>query len=60
MFELRWRIRNGWDGPEKVLEYRVKQDVTVWAGMPTQEQINACANYQWSNWKEVPEVDDTK
>ena len=60
MFELRWRIRPGWDGPEKVLQFRVKRDVNVWAGMPTQEQVRVMANYQWSEWQDVPEFDDTK
>jgi hypothetical protein len=57
-YELRWLIRQGWDGPEKVLQFRSKQDTTVWAGMPTQEQIRAGANYQWSKWIDVPEVKD--
>ena len=58
MQELRWLVRQGWDGPEKVLQYRVMRDVTVWAGMPTQEQINAMANYQWSPWMDVPVVEN--
>ena len=56
--ELRWFVRQGWDGPEKVLQFRQKRDVNVWAGMPTQEQIRAMANYQWSEWIDVPEVKD--
>jgi hypothetical protein len=56
MVELRWLIRAGWDGPEKVLQARYKRDVTVWAGTPTQEQIRAMANYQWTEWIDVPEV----
>ena len=58
--ELRWYVRPGWDGPVKILQYRVIRDVTVWAGMPTQEQVRACANYQWSEWMDVPEVDGLK
>lgn len=56
--ELRWFVRAGWDGPEKVLQVRYKRDVTVWSGMPTQEQIRAMANYQWSEWMDVPEFKD--
>lgn len=56
MIELRWYVRAGWDGPERILQYRMKRDVTVWAGMPTQEQIAEHANYQWSEWTDVPEV----
>ena len=39
MMEIRWVIRPGWDGPEKVLQVRYKHDD------------------QWSEWKDVPEVD---
>lgn len=28
--ELRWYVRPGWDGPVKILQYRVMRDVTVW------------------------------
>ena len=53
MFEIRWYDT----GVQKVLQYRVKQDVTVWAGMPTQEQRSAMANFQWSPWIDVPTVE---
>lgn len=39
-----------------ILQYRVMRDVTVWAGMPTQEQIRAMANYQWSPWMDVQHI----
>lgn len=58
MTELRWFVRPGWDGPEQILQYRVKQDVTVWAGTPTHDQRVAMANYQWSPWIDVPVVED--
>jgi len=60
MFELRWHIRPGWDGPEKVLQFRAKQDVAVRAGMWDKESIERTAVYQWSEWKDVPKVDETK
>jgi hypothetical protein len=60
MTEIRWIVRPGWDGPEKILQVRYKRDVTVWAGMPSQEQIRAMANYQWSEWMDVPIEDQTK
>lgn len=56
--ELRWFVRPGWDGPVRVLQCRRLYDTTTWAGMPTQEQIRAHANYQWSEWTDVPEVSD--
>lgn len=55
--EIRWVIRPGWDGPEKVLQVRYMHDTTIRAGMHSSEQIAATANYQWSEWKDVPEVD---
>jgi hypothetical protein len=42
------------------LQYRVKQDVTVWAGMPTPEQRAAMANYIWSEWIDVPTITEIK
>ncbi len=57
MIELRWIVRPGWDGPEKVLQCRTKYDATIWAGMPTAEQKAAAANFQWSQWTDVPTVE---
>jgi hypothetical protein len=56
MIELRWFIRNGWDGPESILQYRQKIDVNVYAGLgpfPDSTKI-----MEWSEWKDVPEVKD--
>jgi len=36
----------------------VKYDTTIYAGMPTEEQKLKTANYQWSEWMNVPEVWD--
>jgi len=38
------------------LQYRQLEDITVRAGMPTPEQVQATANYQWSRWTDVPSV----
>lgn len=59
MIELRWLIRQGWDGPEKVLQYRQKVDTTIRAGIgwsPT--EIMNTQKMQWSEWSNVPEVKD--
>jgi len=40
----------------KKLQYRQKIDVTVRAGMWDNNGIAQTANYQWSEWKDVPEV----
>jgi hypothetical protein len=41
MIELRWLIRPGWDGPERILQVR---------------QCTFTPNLQWSEWKDIPEV----
>lgn len=56
--ELRWYVRGGWDGPEKVLQYRVFRNITVYAGMPTIEITQQTATMAWSEWMDVPEVND--
>lgn len=63
MYELRWYVRPSWDGPVKVLQFRVQHDVAVRAavaGMWDRESIERTAVYQWSEWKDVPEVDGMK
>lgn len=59
MIELRWLVRSGWDGPEKVLQYRQQYDATIRAGMPN--MINwphePAPKMVWSEWKDVPKVD---
>jgi hypothetical protein len=51
---MRWYKTNS----SKTLQYRVKYDTTIYAGMPTEEQKLKTANYQWSEWMNVPEVWD--
>jgi hypothetical protein len=41
---------------KKKLQYRVYQNVAVYAGMPSQEDMARSAKYQWSDWKDVPTV----
>ena len=40
----------------KKLQYRQMIDVTVRAGIWPADDIVRTANYQWSEWKDVPEV----
>jgi hypothetical protein len=54
MVQMRWYKTNS----SKTLQYRVKYDTTIYAGMPTEEQKLKTANYQWSEWMNVPEVWD--
>lgn len=51
--KLRWVIK---PGDRRVLQYAVKYDTTVRAGMWDNENIVKTANYQWSDWIDVPEV----
>lgn len=58
MIQLRWYVRGGWDGPEKVLQYRVFQNTTAYAGIVSQEFMNQTAKMAWSEWMDVPEEND--
>lgn len=54
-FELRWLITPGWDGPEKVLQYRYMIEgpdygrLDPLTGLPVTEQ-------RWSDWTYVPTI----
>ena len=54
MIQMRWYKSNAAGG--QILQYRVKQNMTVYAGMPTEEEKLKTANYQWSEWITVPIV----
>jgi hypothetical protein len=41
---------------KKKLQYRQKVDVTIRAGNWSSEGIAQTANYQWSEWRDVPTV----
>lgn len=53
MVEMRWLVRDGWDGPERVLQYRQMLDKRVFAGFPPE---NYMPKLEWSEWKDVPAV----
>ena len=58
MFELRYLIRNGWDGTKKVLQYRTQFEVTDYS--TTTIQGSFTKKREWTEWQYVPEVDETK
>ena len=59
MYELRWLVRNGWDGPEQVLQYRTRSEVPDYSG--TDPRTGGFSKrMEWSEWKYVPTVDETK
>lgn len=59
MYELRYLIRNGWDGPEKVLQYRTQVEVSDYSAKTT-ETGSFIKKKEWSEWQYVPTVDETK
>lgn len=55
MFELRWYVRPGWDGPERVLQYRCKVERTDYGSSdPTTGGFLRVQG--WTDWFDVPEV----
>ena len=59
MYELRYLVRNGWDGPEKVLQYRTQIEVTDYS-VKTTETGSFIKKREWTDWQYVPTVDETK
>ena len=58
MYELRYLVRNGWDGPEKVLQYRTQSEVTDYS--TTTEKGSFTKKREWTEWQDVPTVNETK
>lgn len=56
MIEMRWLVRPGWDGPENILQYRQMVDKNIYSGFNRPE--NVMPNMQWSDWADVPVVED--
>jgi hypothetical protein len=54
MYELRYFVRNGWDGPEKVLQYRTQIEVTDYSG--TTDKGSFTKKREWTEWEDVPTV----
>jgi hypothetical protein len=58
MYELRYLVRNGWDGPEQVLQYRTQLEVTDYSTTTIQGSFTKKREY--TEWQDVPIVDETK
>lgn len=66
MIEMRWYTRQSkldvsmdhipCYADERVLQFRQKIDVTVRAGIWPADDIVRTADYQWTEWRDVPEV----
>ena len=58
MYELRYLVRNGWDGPEQVLQYRTQSEVTDYS--TTTLNGSFTKKREWTEWQDVPIVNETK
>jgi hypothetical protein len=58
MYELRYLVRNGWGGPEQVLQYRTQLEVTDYS--TTTIQGSFTKKREWTEWQDVPIIDETK
>jgi hypothetical protein len=59
MYELRYLVRNGWDGPEQVLQYRTQIEVSDYSAINSKTD-DFIKKREWTNWRDVPTVDETK
>ena len=56
MYELRYFVRSGWDGPEKVLQYRTQIEVTEYSTKTDEGKYISVK--KWTDWRDVPTVKD--
>jgi hypothetical protein len=59
MFELRYLVQTGWDGPEKVLQYRTQIEVSDYSSK-TNDTGSFLKKKEWTEWQYVPTVNETK
>ena len=53
---MRWLIQPGWDGPEKVLQYRQKLDIIDYSRKDSNGVFLKTA--EMTDWVTVPEIDE--
>ena len=58
MYELRYLVRKGLNGSEKVLQYRTQFEVTDYS--TTTLNGSFTKKREWTDWQDVPIVDETK
>jgi hypothetical protein len=58
MYELRYLVRKASDGFEKVLQYRTQFEVTDYS--TTTIQGSFTKKREWTDWQDVPTVNETK
>ena len=58
MYELRYLVRKTSDGSEKVLQYRTQFEVTDYS--ITTLKGSFINKKEWTDWQDVPTVNETK
>jgi hypothetical protein len=58
MYELRYLVRNGLNGPEKVLQYRTQLEVTDYSTTTLNGSFTKKREY--TEWQDVQTVNETK
>jgi hypothetical protein len=56
-FEMRWLITAGWDGPEKILQYRYETEITDY-GTQNPRTGSFLRTTGFTEWQTVPEIDE--
>ena len=56
-FEMRWFVTLGWDGPEKILQYRYEREVTDYS-IENPRTGSFVKRNELTEWITVPTVDE--
>ena len=56
-FEMRWLVTPGWDGPEKILQYRYEREITDYS-LQNPRTGSFIKRNELSDWIDVPTVDE--
>jgi hypothetical protein len=56
-FEMRWLVTPGWDGPEKILQYRYEREITDYS-LQNPRTGSFVTRTELTEWINVPTVDE--
>ena len=56
-FEMRWLVTPGWDGPEKILQYRYEREITDYS-LQNPRTGSFITRTELTEWINVPTVDE--
>ena len=56
-FEMRWLVTPGWDGPEKILQYRYEREITDYS-LQNPRTGSFVTRTELTEWITVPTVDE--